>query len=457
MWDRAFANRLGKELPAWIDRGLLAPDQADAIRAHAEARAARGQKLTPVVLGVIGALIFGTGVILFFAANWDEMTKITKLVLLFLGMWGAYALGGYGIGRQAMGARVLGQSMLLLGVLLFGANIMLIAQIYHIDSHYPNGVLIWALGALALAWVVPSQPVATAGLALAVLWTGMESFVFWGNIHWPFLAVWAAFLPPVLMRGWRWSTAMASLALFIWLLFALEPLSSREIAYAMPLYVLIGMALYALGHQCADHPRLVPVAAIVQRFALVGTLLSAHAMVYTRVHGLRWRGGIWADPRRLETVSTEWIVVTILAVLITVGLAVWRLTRTADAEADTLNRAGILLAALAGVVILVNLFVPPTGRAVAAVYVTWNLIHAAALIWLVLRGYWRGDRFQVNAAFVFLGLGVLAIYFDSFWSLMNRSLFFMGGGALLVLGGYAMERQRRRLTAGMTTGKGDAT
>jgi len=43
---------------------------------------------------------------------------------------------------------------LLLGVILFGSNIMLIAQIYHIDSHFPNGVLMWSLGALLAAWLV---------------------------------------------------------------------------------------------------------------------------------------------------------------------------------------------------------------------------------------------------------------------------------------------------------------
>jgi uncharacterized membrane protein len=259
------------------------------------------------------------------------------------------------------------------------------------------------------------------------------------------------------MRGWRWSAAMASLALFVWLLFSLEPLSTREIPYAMPLYVLIGLSLYALGHQCADIRKLAPVAPIIQRFALIGTLLSAHALVYTRVHGLRWRYGEVVDPRRLDMASTEWVIVTVVAVLLTVGLAAWRLTRTTGLKADRLNHAGIVLAVLTGGVILANLVIPPTARTVGVVYIAWNLIHAAALIWLVLRGYWRGDRFQVNAAFVFLALGVLAIYFDSFWSLMDRSLFFMGGGALLVLGGYAMERQRRRLTAGMAANTGDAT
>ena len=44
---------------------------------------------------------------------------------------------------------------------------------------------------------------------------------------------------------------------------------------------------------------------------------------------------------------------------------------------------------------------------------------------------------------------MLALYFDYFWSLMSRSLFFMAGGALLFAGGFLLERQRRRLIGGM--------
>lgn len=451
MWDRAFANRLRKELPAWTERGLVAPAQADAILAHAEVRAARTDRLTPVALGVLGALIFATGVILFFAANWDAMSKIVKLTVLFAGLWAAYATALWGSGRQGKGARVLGQAALLLGVLLFGANIHLIAQIYHIDAHYPNGVLMWAVGALALCWAAPSQPVATAGFALTVVWSGMESLEFWNGVHWPFLPLWAAFLPPALQRGWRWTAAVALLALFAWLLITLEAVGHREKIYAVQLYVLVGIAIYALGHECADHRRVAPLAVIVQRFGLVGALLAAHGMLYTELHGLHWEYG-WAEARRLPMAPTWWIVATVLAAVTVIALVTRRLLRAPGAAGDPLGRAGLALAVLAIAALLSSLLAPPSGRAVGAVYVGWNLVHAAALVWLVLRGYARGDRFQVNAAFLFLGLGVLALYFDRFWSLMDRSLFFMGGGAILVVGGFALERQRRRLTARMAGG-----
>jgi len=36
-------------------------------------------------------------------------------------------------------------------------------------------------------------------------------------------------------------------------------------------------------------------------------------------------------------------------------------------------------------------------------------------------------------------------YFDWFWSLLPRSLFFIVGGLVLVLGGIALEKKRRQI------------
>lgn len=57
------------------------------------------------------------------------------------------------------------------------------------------------------------------------------------------------------------------------------------------------------------------------------------------------------------------------------------------------------------------------------------------------------DRFLVNLAFVFFGVVLLTRYFDTFWTLLNRSFFFMIGGLALIAGGYFRERKRRQITA----------
>jgi uncharacterized membrane protein len=79
----------------------------------------------------------------------------------------------------------------------------------------------------------------------------------------------------------------------------------------------------------------------------------------------------------------------------------------------------------------------------------FNLLFFAGMLWLLYAGMHTDDRFLVNLAFVFFGLTLLTRYFDTFWTLLNRSYFFMVGGLLLIAGGYALERKRRQITAGI--------
>ena len=69
------------------------------------------------------------------------------------------------------------------------------------------------------------------------------------------------------------------------------------------------------------------------------------------------------------------------------------------------------------------------------------------MLWLIYAGMHSDDRFLVNLAFVFFGVVLITRYFDTFWSLLNRSFFFMVGGLVLIAGGYFLERKRRQITA----------
>lgn len=460
MWDRAYLNRLRKELPGWAEKGWVTSEGEAAIIAEAEASAAHGINVIPVALAVIGALTLGAGVILFFAANWDEMTKIAKLAVLFGGMWGAYAIAGFGLSGSARASRVLAQAMLLLGVILFGANIHLIAQIYHIDAHYPNGVLMWSLGALVLVWLVPSQPTAVAGLALATLWTGMEVAEFNQLFHWPFLAVWAAFTGAALYRQWKWATVAALVSLGIWAFMVMAdwPYARRgEEFYLLQVFTLLAVALHLAGHAMQAIPRLEPLALVTRRTALIGALFAAHFFIYVGVHGLPWHSwfGNDFDPETWQRKAAAAQGMTAFILLFaTTGLALAaERYRHVMASRSWRDRAGLGIAIAAAIAMAANPFMPGRYGDAVFMYVAINGVIFAALIWLVVQGYRSGERFQVYCAFVAYGAGLIALYFNSFFTLMERSLVIMAGGALLVGGVYFLERQKHK--AG-TAGEGAA-
>src|SRR5439155_12675044 len=77
--------------------------------------------------------------------------------------------------------------------------------------------------------------------------------------------------------------------------------------------------------------------------------------------------------------------------------------------------------------------------------ILFNVLLFALTVGTAAVGYWNREPAWINCGTVFFALLVIVRYFDWFWTLMPRSLFFIGGGLLLLLGGLALERTRRRL------------
>jgi len=169
------AKWLLSEIALWASEGLISEAQASSLRARYPAvkTTSWGQTLVTA----IGAMIFGFGIILFFAYNWSEMSKATKLALVF----GALATSHFTallVAWKKPDSYALIEGMHMLGTMMLGAGIFLIAQIYHIDEHYPNAFLVWGLAALALGWILPST--IQGGLAVVLLtgWGLAETLAF---------------------------------------------------------------------------------------------------------------------------------------------------------------------------------------------------------------------------------------------------------------------------------------
>lgn len=164
------------EIDRWVTEGIIEPDQGAVLKKRYPAPAesiAWGR----IIFFSIGAILFGLGVILLFAYNWQRMHKFVKLAIIFTALIAAHGAGIW-FKRPAGRYQMAGEGFHLLGTMLFGAGIWLIAQIYHIDEHYPNAFLIWGLGALALAWALPSMAQGVVAAILLVMWNCFEVFDF---------------------------------------------------------------------------------------------------------------------------------------------------------------------------------------------------------------------------------------------------------------------------------------
>src|SRR5258706_3372631 len=82
---RSFVER---ELTRWQAAGWVSDNGAAAIRADL-ARRASGPGLA-AALATLGAVLLGFAAMSFVAANWNVMSKLTRLVLLSAALWASY-------------------------------------------------------------------------------------------------------------------------------------------------------------------------------------------------------------------------------------------------------------------------------------------------------------------------------------------------------------------------------
>jgi uncharacterized membrane protein len=205
-----YARRLDRDLSRWREAGWVSADAETAIRRDVAGQS-RGVELAPV-LGILGAVLIGFGAMSFVAAHWDEMARLLRLALIFGALFSAYGVAGILFER---GHPAFAHAAVLVGVAVFGAGIMLIAQMYHIDGNPPDAVLTWGLGALLAGVVLRSDPALVLAMLAMGLWSGWVTGIT-GDVHWAFLLGWGAVAAAIYWRGWVPGLHLAAVMLGIW-------------------------------------------------------------------------------------------------------------------------------------------------------------------------------------------------------------------------------------------------
>jgi len=448
---------LRTELPDWVEQGLVTADNAAAIEKRADEKA-RGASYAPTAFAIMGVLMIAAGVIMFFASNWQGMGKLVRLIVLLGGMWGVYGLAALAFARQDKGSDKFGHAFLLLGVLMFGANIALIAQTYHISAHYPNGTLMWALGALTVVYLASSQAVAVAGVALITLWSGQEMAGFYHpTVHGPFLILWLAFAVQAVRQTWRSAALALAASWIVWQLIALVKWSNdAENTVVVALLVLVSVLVVLFGIWMGRARWGRAFSSLTQRTGLLSGLAFLFINSLSVVHHLRRikfveEGNFDFSRIRPEYLNPALIVASASALVLMLAGYLWLKSHgeSEDEKGEWITgvRASrwdgaVVLAII--VVIVANLFIPPSFVALKSIHIAFVVLNFMVIAWVIHGGYLAGDRFWVNVGVGAFALAILAVYFDRFWGLMDRSAFFLVTGLILLGGGYVLERKRRQ-------------
>lgn len=170
---RLLKKDLAREISGWVDKGLISIDQAtsicqlygidyDSIKTHSG-----GYR----VLVALGYLFLGLSLITLLSANWDDIPRGLRMGGLL-----AITIGTHGLALRTYLAQKESSAvgLFLLGNLFYGASIILIAQIYHLGEHMPDGVFWWALGSLPFGVLLLNVWLTLFSCLLGLLWFFME-------------------------------------------------------------------------------------------------------------------------------------------------------------------------------------------------------------------------------------------------------------------------------------------
>lgn len=417
-----YSRQLRQDLDEWIARGWVPQTSRDLILGQVGALGP--SRTLPSILAIMGVVLLGAGAMSFVAANWAMMGKLVRLILLLGSMAAAY---GFAISLMARGQAALAQAAILLGVALFGVSIMLVAQTYHINAGFSDGLLMWGAGALIAAVLVPSRPAMTAAILIGAAWTiAAVEETGYETPHFAFLVYLA--VPLVLAHVWNSMGEMhlVILSLVVWAVLNAVSISDTydwSAAEVISAFSLFTFAMWTIG-RVTSHTRY----PFSQALARYGLILTGFGLVVLHTLGDEASSG--------TMVTAGWI----YAIAILGGIAVAAVTAARIRDALTPPELAIALAIIAGIIAFPVLVLSMgDGPLELPVIVLIGLF----IVWVIAHGVRLEDRVLTNSAFVGFGAWVLYVYVDVFGTLLDQATFFLIGGVILVVTSIALEAVRR--------------
>jgi hypothetical protein len=395
------------------------------------------------LLAVLGALCLGVGAIMLVAANWQRIPATVKVVLVLCSVASAY-LGAYEAGLRNDRAPVTGYALVLLGSLLYAAGIALVAQVYHLNDHFPLGFLAWAVGVLPVAYVARSPLLLNAVVVVLGVWTLSEQASEARSLTWlamvmplqlrlvnplfPFMVGGASYAG--LRALGTWGTAWSA-GFFVWMWLMAVPVK-KTFSVSIQLTVTFGLLLMALSLWRSRHTS--------EDFGNSGYVLTLGGSFVYSFSGIADElcEGIAAQHTELG-----WAAVMVAWLLhLTCAGAWYVLMMGAKEEADRwVSKIGFGTALASAAIWLLW----PLGK--YPVSLGFNVLFVAVCLGGLRAGVFEGEPSKVTRFQWLLLAWVGSRWFEWFGSMGNAGLSLMIGGGFLIGVGFMIETWRKALQA----------
>jgi uncharacterized membrane protein len=381
------ANPLDKQLERWVSAGVVDAGAVARIRTFEESQSSSERLRWPVLLAVaLGGVLLCAGVLLFVAAHWDQLSPAWRftLVLILVVM---FPLAGV---LTAERFSALSTTFYSVGTVCVGAGIFLTAQIFNLQEHWPSGILMWAVGALA-GWLLLR--------------------------HWTQAVLLALLVPAWLAGEWTVRT---------------EGFAVNNRLFTEGLLLVAITYLSARTSQEDSHAR--------RALAWIGGLTVLPIGIWTFVEGRETWGWGWRNRAEAPIL----LHVTGWAVAICAPLALAFALRKRVAWTNVVATVWVL--------VIGSFRTSHEDISGNLSIFAWNSLGpyfwaGVGALGMVGWGLLEKRRERINLGVAGFALTVIIFYFSDVMDKLGRSASLIGLGVLFLFGGWVLERTRRRLVA----------
>ena len=416
---------LQAESARWRDDGIVNAAGRERLIAGYEAEPARNRGM--IALVIVAVLIGGIGLLLLIGYNWDRIPSFVKVTILVGAVAAAFS------GAAAAYARLrptIGETLAFSGTVLLANAIWLVAQVLHIQGHFPDAFLWSAIGCLVTAWLVRSRWIGVEAAILVVAWLIAENTFFPRPLY-VFLVlgtvgIWLAYE----LR----SAAMLRILAFgaaLWVLFATIGDNGAKLAPAA--VGLTGCALYAAGRWHNEDSKMRPA---WQQTGIVVLLLVLIALMIGGTH---------------EELAEQSVTARSLVIALTMAVAaVSAVPKPVQSAADNaVLEAGSLMVMWAGLLWITSGMASASSQLYAVV--AFSLLTVVMAASLVRSAFVSDRRFDLYLGVLFALAFIVVRWTSLIQNMMWSGLFLLlTGGGLLAIAWFWRHRDRR-VMEGTTT------
>jgi uncharacterized membrane protein len=418
-----------KELEELTKAEIISDDTAEKIRNYYHTKESNSSTML-IAFAVIGAILVGLGVILIIAHNWDDLSRLTKVIFAFMPLIIAQLLCGFSLLKK-QGQAVWVESTSILLFFAVGASISLVSQVYNIHGDLGKFLFVWSLLCLPIIYIMRSY--ATSLLYISVItYYAVESNYTWSfsmnreNMHywWMFLLV----VPNYLMN-FKKSPHSNSIRVHNWIIpisltIALSTLSHRSEDFLYMAYLGLFGFFYALGN-----------ASIYSQskrrengFLVLGSLGTISLLLTLSFNWFWERSHNTDNIFGLEFMAASF---TSIAALALIG---WQLKQK--------NNNGIMLIKFAFAIYIVLYIIGNFSPSISQMLI--NVLILSIGINLIRSGTKEDHLGLINYGLLVITSLIICRFFDSDMSFIIRGLLFIAVGAGFFAANYIILRKRKQ-------------